>query len=75
MKTIENVVIFCGTPRECEITKRILDSKKLEYAQFDDDSFEVYETKTPQEWQQLLEEIDQECKSFSGSAKTITFIK
>lgn len=54
-KTIGNVVI------SCEVTKRILDSKELEYEQFDDD-FEVYESKTPQEWQQLLEEIEQECK-------------
>lgn len=60
-KTIGNVVISCETPRECEVTKRILDSKELEYEQFDDD-FEVYESKTPQEWQQLLEEIEQECK-------------
>lgn len=66
MKTIGNIVIFCGTSREYEVTKRILDSKKLEYAQFDG-SFEVYESKTPQEWQRLLKEIDQECKNFSGS--------
>lgn len=36
-KTIGNVVISCETPRECEVTKRILDSKELEYEQFDDD--------------------------------------
>lgn len=42
-KTIGNVVISCETPRECEVTKRILDSKELEYEQFDDD-FEVYES-------------------------------
>ena len=60
-KAIGNVGISCETSRECEITKRILDSKELEYEQFDD-NFEVYESKTPQEWQQLLEEIEQECK-------------
>ena len=61
-KTIGNVVISCETSRECEVTKRILDSKELEYEQFDDD-FEVYESKTPQEWQQLLEEIEQESRT------------
>lgn len=60
-KTIGNVVISCETLRECEVTKRILDNKELEYEQFGD-NFEVYELKTPQEWQQLLEEIEQECE-------------
>lgn len=59
MKTISNVVLTPQSEAEKIATERILISRCFKYSEIEG-AFEVYEDLSPQDWAELLEEIDRE---------------
>ena len=59
MKTISNVVLKPQSDAERIATERILINRRLMY-EGPGEWFEVYESLTPQDWAEILEEIDRE---------------
>lgn len=59
MKTISNVVLKPQSEAERIATERILTNRCLTY-EGPGEWFEVYESLTPQDWAEILEEVDRE---------------
>lgn len=59
MTTISNVVLKPSTVSERAATERVLSSHGFDY-EGPGEWFEVYEELTPQNWAEILEEIEQE---------------
>ena len=59
MKTISNVVLKPQSEVERIATERILTNRCLMY-EGPGEWFEVYESLTPQDWAEILEEVDRE---------------
>ena len=71
MKTISNVVINPTTNTEVSATERVLSKHGFNYEMIEDVTgeecaFEVYEELTPQNWAEILEEIEQEVSAIEA---------